>query len=83
MRRFALRNNRQAGDIVALDAAALTHSHGNGAYEEARTRAREERQAKVIDGNRPPGHWDKVRLEIAKRTGRKIGTDTASRYPDA
>lgn len=80
MKRFSLRN-KQAGDIVALDAAALMQSHGDGAYEEARTRAREERLRQVIDGNRLAGHWDKVRLEIAKRTGKQIGADSASRYP--
>jgi hypothetical protein len=34
----------------------------------------------MIDANRPPSHWDKVRSEIARRTGRIVGVDTATRY---
>jgi len=47
---------------------------------EGQTRARDERLAQVIDANRLRGHWDKVRREIAGRTGRQIGVDTATRY---
>jgi hypothetical protein len=45
-------------------------------------RAREERLGHVIDGNRPLGHWDRVRREIARRTGRQARADTATRYLD-
>jgi hypothetical protein len=42
-------------DIVAGDADALIAAYGDGAYEQARTRAREERLGKVLSGNRPGG----------------------------
>jgi hypothetical protein len=74
---------RQTGDIVAQDTDVLMEAHGSGAYEEARTRARKARLGSVIDSNRPAGHWDKVRREIAKRTGKEIGADSASRYPNS
>jgi hypothetical protein len=70
-------------DLIAADADSLIALHDEGAYDAARKRAREERLGKVVDANRPPGHWDKVRREIAKRTGREIGADAASRYPDS
>lgn len=73
---------RQDGtDLVEDDAVALIASVGASAYDEARTKAREERSRRVIDSYRPAGHWDKIRREIARRTGRQIGTDTATRYP--
>jgi hypothetical protein len=74
---------RQSGNIVAADAVALVAAFGDGAYEEARTRGREERRRSTIDANRPFGHWDKVKREIARHTGKEIGADSASRYPDA
>jgi hypothetical protein len=60
----------QTGDLVRQDTALLMASFGDGAYDVARTRARDSRLAKVIDGNRPPGHWDKVRRAIGKPTER-------------
>jgi hypothetical protein len=80
---FSLVPKTKKGGIVGTDADALIASYGDAAYDEARTRGREERLAKVIDGNRPPGHWQKVRREIAKRTGKQIGADSGSRYPDS
>ena len=71
----------QTGELIRQDAALLIASFGDGAYDVARTRAREVRLRKVIDDNRPAGHWHKVRLEIARMTGKDIGTDAASRYP--
>jgi hypothetical protein len=70
---------RMPADIVAQDADALMRAYGTGAYGEARTRARSARQGRVIDSNRSKGHWDKVRLEIARRTGKEIGADGATR----
>ena len=71
---------RASTSLVAEDAAALIAACGEGAYQEARSRAREERLGTVIDANRPPGHWDRVRREIARMTGRQTGPDTATRY---
>jgi hypothetical protein len=66
--------------LIEQDADALIASYGSGAYDEARTRAREARLGRVLDGNRPVDHWDKVRREIARLTGRQVGLDTANRY---
>lgn len=71
---------RRSSGLVAEDAGALIDAFGASAYEQARTRAREARLGKMIDANRPRGHWDKVRSEIARRTGRIVGVDTATRY---
>ena len=72
----------RTNDTVAEDARSLIAALGSGAYEVARTRGREERLAKLVDKNRPIGHWHKVRREIARRTGKVIGADSASGYPD-
>ena len=69
--------------LVAQDADALIDAFGPGAYDEARTRARDARLGRILDGNRPVGHWDKVRMEIARQTGRQVGVDTATRYIEA
>jgi hypothetical protein len=66
--------------LIQQDAAALITAYAQSAYDEARTRAREARLGRVIDGNRPAGHWDRVRMEIARQTGRQVGMDTATRY---
>lgn len=71
---------RAPTSLVAEDAAALIAAYGESAYDQARTRAREERLGKTIDGNRPRDHWDSVRREIARLTGRQTGLDTATRY---
>jgi len=65
------------------DAEAFIAAYGDGAYEQARTCARDQRHGEVVDGNRPEGHWDRVRREIARRTGRRGGIDTATRYLDS
>jgi hypothetical protein len=71
---------RKTSSLVSADTDRLIAAHGDGAYNVARTRAREERQGRVTDGNRARGHWDKVPQEIARRTGRQVGLDTATRY---
>ncbi len=71
-----------SSSIVESDVTALMQSFGDGAYDEARTRARGARLGEVVDGNRPDGHWDRVRKEIGRRTGRQIGLDTATRYTE-
>jgi hypothetical protein len=69
-----------SGDLVALDANDLIRSFGDLAYEEARTRAREESLGWVLNLNRPIGHWDRVRREIARLTRKSVGLDTATRF---
>ena len=68
------------GSLVTQDADALMAQYGASAYDEARTRARQERLGQIIEGNRPAGHWDRVRREIAFRTERHGWVDTATRY---
>jgi hypothetical protein len=70
-------------NLLESDVNSLLQAFGDSAYDEARTRAREARLGKVMDGNRPNGHWDKVRREIARRTGRQVGLDTATRYTES
>jgi hypothetical protein len=74
-----LRFRAHLHDTVAEDASRLIARFGLAAYDEARSRARDARLGNVIDGNRPEGHWDRVRAEIARRTGR-VHVDTATRY---
>lgn len=71
---------REPSARVARGVAELMSAFRGGVYEEARTRARQAQLGQVIDGNRPRGHWDKVRREIARRTGREPPLDTATRY---
>lgn len=66
---------------IEADALDLIDRFGGNAYEVAR-RAPEFRKG-IADFDlpqRPEGHWDRVRSEIAKRTGRRNRVDTATRY---
>lgn len=61
--------------IVTDDALALIAAHGDVmAYAEARGRAREERKTQPRGG-----HWEAVRKEVARITGRTVPLDTATR----
>jgi len=75
-----LRRRRQAELLAQADAEALVRDHGAEAYREARER---ERDVILPNGTthagRTPAHWRRVALVVAKRTGRKVGLDTASR----
>jgi hypothetical protein len=66
--------------LVSADAEALIRGHGDEAYREARDR---ERDVILPDGTthqgRTPAHWRQVALIVAKRTGRPVGLDTATR----
>jgi hypothetical protein len=66
-----LRRRKESAELVREDADNFISSFGDQAYYEARDRAR--RDKATIDGNRPPGHWTRVKLEIAKRQGIEIG----------
>jgi hypothetical protein len=75
----SLKRRRERKEQAAADAAALIAQFGERAYAEARHRAREARQGSVFDGNRPDGHWDRVRALIGGKT-RREHVDTATRY---
>jgi len=63
--------------LVESDARDLVERFGDQAYYEARDRA--QRGGTMIDGNRPRGHWTRVKLEIAKRQGIAIGLTGSDR----
>jgi hypothetical protein len=69
-----------SSELVASDADHLIKFHGDLAYDEARKRIREETLGQVLNSNRPSGHWALVRKEIARRTSKPVGIDTATRY---
>ena len=75
-----LRRRREARRLANADANALIRDHGPQAYLEARRR---ERDVILPDGTthqgRTPAHWRRVALIIAKRTGRDVGLDAATR----
>lgn len=57
---------RDADDpLVQSDARALIERFGADAYFEARLRQHDD-DVRVIDGNRPPGHWERVKCAIAR-----------------
>jgi hypothetical protein len=57
---------------VEKDASNLIAQFGEGALDEARRLALEERLGQMLTGNRPPGHWEAVRHAIARRVNRAI-----------
>lgn len=69
-----LKRQQDASDRVSADAEALIEQFGDGAYGEARKRARDA----LARTSRAP-HWGKIRREIGRRTGR-VYVDTATRY---
>ena len=73
------RRRKEAARVASDDADSLIQSFGNSAYEEARERAREARRHNGMSMGRSADHWQRVRLLIAKRTGRAVGLDTATR----
>jgi hypothetical protein len=72
------RRRKEMKARVEADATAMIAEYGDSAYHVARDRALELRLHKVIEAERPPEHWNLVRFEIRKRTGRQ-GADTATR----
>ncbi len=75
-----LRRRRQAERLEQADAEVLIKDHGVEAYVEAWER---ERDVILPDGTthagRTPAHWSRVALIVAKRTGKRVGLDTATR----
>ncbi len=78
-----LRRRRQAARLAQSDAEALIRDHGAEAYSEARHR---ERDVVLSDGTthagRTPAHWRRVALIVAKRTGKGVWLDTATRMAE-
>ena len=68
-----LRRRREQAKRIGTEAAALIGDLGDGAYSEARRRAR---QASSDEMER---EWNRVALAIARKTGRRVGIDTATR----
>jgi len=69
--------------LANVDADMLIREHGDQAYCEARRR---ERAVVLPNGathaGRKPTHWRKVALIVAKKTGKEIGLDTATRMQE-
>ena len=74
-----LRSWRTVPALIEEDASTLMRKFGEEAYRVARDRALAERLGIAIDADRTVGHWDQVRAEIGRRTGRDV-TDTETRY---
>ena len=78
-----LRCRQEARRLAQADAEALIRDHGAEAYREARER---ERDVILTDGTthagRKPEHWRRVALIVAKRTGKRVGVDKATRMLD-
>ena len=62
---------------VKDEAARLTTDYGERAYETAREAMREARRRR---NGRLETYFAKVALEVARRSGRVVGEDTATRY---
>ncbi len=64
---------RNTGDpLVESDARALIERFGAGAYFEARLRQHDDQES-IIDGNRPPGHWKRVKYAIVQMMAHSRG----------
>lgn len=74
---------RRQGALVEHDAQALMGRHGSSAYYSARQLADDERQGRLVEIDRPSGHWSKVRRRIGALTGLKGRTDSRTRRFDA
>jgi len=72
------RRRKEMQARVDAEAVAMITELGDSAYWVARDRALELRLHKIVDAERTPEHWDRVRFEIRKRTGNH-GTDTATK----
>jgi len=61
-----IRRRRTERELVERDARALLQRFGDDAYGEARMRAHGAMYGEV-DGNRPEGHWLRVKEAIGRR----------------
>lgn len=75
-----LERRRRERELIDNDATAFIERFGEAAYDRARDWVIGELAYKVVDQDRPAGHWQKVRAEIRRRIGATPKTDTATRY---
>src|SRR5882724_3650447 len=68
---------KKAGRLAQADADAIIAGFGDAAFNVARERP--QRRRAMIDGDRPRGHWTRVKIEIAKRQGIKIARSNADK----
>jgi hypothetical protein len=59
--------------LIEADAKALIERFGEGAYSEARFRQHD--APDVVDVNRPPGHWERVKEAIRRKESRHFGLE--------
>jgi len=75
-----LRRLQDARRLAQADAEALIRDRGAGAYSEARQREYEaSSDAHEASSDTMVKHWRRVALAIAKKTGERVGVDTATR----
>jgi hypothetical protein len=67
-----LRRGQDARRLAQADAEALIRDHGAEAYSKARQREHEASSDAMVK------HWRRVVLAIAKKTGKRVGLDTAT-----
>lgn len=72
------RRRRQRA-LVEQDARALMSREGASAYYSSRKLAEDERRGRLVEIDRPTGHWAKVRRRIGQLTGLNLRTDSATR----
>jgi hypothetical protein len=75
-----LKKRREERALIESDADAMIETFGDDAYLEARRWVVAELAYKVIDADRPPGHWARVRAEVRRRVKPQTKSDTATRY---
>ena len=68
-----IRRQRDKIERIDVEADALIHNLGVGAYSAARRRAHEATTEAMAR------HWRRVALAIARKTGRRVGLDTSTR----
>ena len=73
------RHRQEQARLVRNSVDTLMFSFGREAYGEARMRAVFAMRERSESGDRAAAHWQNVRAEIGRRTGRKVGLDTATR----
>ncbi|MDP3553057.1 hypothetical protein [Methylocystis sp.] len=64
-----LRRRSAIDPFVESDARTFIERYGDDAYLEARLR--QHGDASIVEGNRPPGHWERVKVLIRERMERR------------
>ena len=73
---FSWKSDPAIKALVGADVLAMIATYGASAYHVASEKAGDSRRG-ILDLNRPAGHWNNVRREIARRTGRDSATRKA------